>query len=101
MFYSEKFGAGFNVPTLVEYLNKESGETKTETYWKTYYEEKIADFEEFEKEDNYLYHIADKYTSTRISNAMDKIRRDMINTNRYEESDKVILYKDVFVDLYK
>lgn len=101
MFYSEKFGAGFNVPTLVEYLNKESGETKTEAEWKAYYESMIEDWEEFEKEDNYLYHIADKYTSTRISNAMDKIRRDMINTNRYEESDKVILYKDVFVDLYK
>ncbi len=101
MFYSEKFDADFNVPTLVEYLNKESGETKTEAEWKAYYESMIVDWDSFEKEDNYLYHIANKYTSTRISNAMDKIRRDMINTNRYEESDKVLLYKDVFVDLYK
>ena len=106
MFYSEKFGSDYNLPTLVEYLNKEKFGNNTKEYiteaeWKAYYEEMIADFEEFEKEDNYLYHIADKYTSTRIANAMDKIRRDMINTNRYEESDKVLLYKDVFVDLYK
>ena len=101
MFYSEKFGSDFALPTLVEYLNKESGENKTEAEWKAYYEEMISNWKEFEKEDNYLYHIADKYTSTRISNAMDRIRRDLINTNRYEESDKVLLYKDLFVDLYK
>ena len=101
MFYSESFNVNFSVPTLVEYLNKESGESKSADEWKTYYQSLISDWENFEKEDNYLFHTANNLTSAKVTNSLERIKRDMINTNRYEESDKVILYKNVFEDLYK
>ena len=101
MFYSEKFSTDYDVDNLVEYLNLESGLEKTEAEWKAYYEEMIEDWEAFEKEDNYLYHVVEKFTSNKITNSLERVKRDMINTNRYEESDKVILYRDVFADLIK
>ncbi len=101
MFYSESFKVDYSVPTLVEYLNKESGENKTEAEWKAYYESMLSDWENFERADNYLYHVANNLTSTKVTNTLDRIERDIINTNRYEESDKVLLYKNLFEDLYK
>ncbi len=101
MFYSESFNVDFSVPTLVEYLNKESGENKTENEWTEYYNSMVADWENFEKEDNYLYHVANTLTSAKVTNSLERIKRDIINTNRYEESDKVLLYKNLFEDLYK
>ncbi len=101
MFYSEKFGADFEIKDLVAYLNAESGLNKEEAGWTEYYNKMIQNWEEFEKEDNYLYHLAEKLTSAKVTNALDGIKRDIINTNRYEESDKVLLYKNLFEDLYK
>ena len=101
MFYSESFNIDYSVPTLVEYLNNESGENKSAEEWKSYYENLISDWENFEKEDNYLFHTANNLTSAKVTNSLERIKRDMINTNRYEESDKVVLYKNLFEDLYK
>ena len=67
----------------------------------SYYESLISDWENFEKEDNYLFHTANNLTSAKVTNSLERIQRDIINTNRYEESDKVILYKNLFEDLYK
>ncbi len=101
MFYSESYNVDYSVPTLVEYLNKESGENKSADEWKSYYENLISDWENFEKEDNYLFHTANNLTSAKVTNSLERIKRDIINTNRYEESDKVVLYKNLFEDLYK
>ncbi len=101
MFYSESFNIDYSVPTLVEYLNKESGENKTKEQWADYYESMISDWEEFAEENNYIYHVAETLTSAKVDKAVSSIERKIINTNRYEESDKVILYKDRFADLLK
>lgn len=101
MFYSEQFSIDYTVGSLVEYLNKESGETKTRDQWIEYYNSMVGNWEDFAKENNYLYNTANSLTTAKVNNALATIERELINANRYDVSNKVVLYKDRFQDLYK
>ncbi|MBQ7339454.1 MAG: hypothetical protein IJW43_01215 [Clostridia bacterium] len=101
MFYSEQFSIDYSVGSLVEYLNKEAGETKTRDQWIEYYNSMVEDWEEFANENNYLYNTANSLTTAKVNNALATVERELINANRYDVSDKVVLYKDRFQDLYK
>ena len=100
MFYSEKFGVDYSVDSLVEYLNKSSGENRTREQWISYYEEMIEDWENFEESEGYLYYSSTTLTDGKVVKALDQIERELINANRYEESDKVSIYMDRISDLW-
>ena len=100
MFYSEKFGVDYSVNTLVEYLNKTSGENRTREQWITYYEDMIEDWESFKENDDYLYYSSITLTDGKVVKALAQIERELINANRYEDSDKVTIYMDRISDLW-
>ncbi len=100
MFFSESFTVDFSAGTLVEYLNKVNGSSLDANGWATELQTLIADWEKFAERNDYLYYVASTLTDAKVNNALNEIQREMVNTNRYEESEKVTIYKDRFSDLW-
>ena len=101
MFYTQSFTVDYSAGSLIDYLNKETGKNLDKAGWSAYFDEMKADWEEFSKNEDYLYLTADSLTSAIVTNAFERLERNLINANRYEESDNVVIYEDRFSDLWK
>lgn len=101
MFYTQGFKVDYSAGSLTDYLNKETGKNLDKAGWSTYFNEMKADWKEFSKQEDYLYLTADSLTSAIVTNAFESLERNLINANRYEESDNVVIYEDRFSDLWK
>ncbi len=99
MFYSEALNVNVNYDTLVKYLNATYG-TKTESEWEEEYNQILADWDNYEGEDNYLYILQDMYTSKLVDNAIKENESQVVNEYRYN-NDYVVIYESRFADLKK
>ena len=59
----------------------------------------MADYEDFEDKDNYLYVLTDSIVSTAVQNALTKAQTALVNKYRYEEKDCVKIFENTFSDL--
>ena len=99
MFFSEKIDATYDYPTLISYLNKQYGVNETETYWENYYNEIVANWEDVEDTDNYLYVILNALATDAVEKAFDKEQKAILNEYVYSGSDYVVKYEDRYADL--
>lgn len=98
MFYSEILTVDSNCETLTEYLNKITGENKTEEEWETYYSEMLADWDNAD-EDFYLYTLATATANidTKLNNTENQIiKQYKYNSNYIVKNEKA--YKDLMAD---
>ena len=101
MFYSKLFEANVaECDNLVAFLNKESNQNLSRDEWIAKYNKRIEGWQDYDGEEDYLYHVVSSLTDVKVSNAMSELEREIINANRYEESNKVVIYKDRFSDLW-
>ena len=78
MFLSERYGETCDYATLESYLNKEYalGEYAN---WNAYYNAMMADWDNWEDTDNYLYVLVNSLSEVSITNALEKNKIDLIN----------------------
>lgn len=93
MFFSKVLGVESD--DLKEYLKKECGIENAEEY----FADMMADYEDFEDKDNYLYVLTDSIVSTAVQNALTKAQTALVNKYRYEEKDCVKIFENTFSDL--
>ena len=110
MFFSEVFERGSQM-SLVDYLNenclssvepgKYTDDNGVNGIWDEYYADMMANFFDWEDTDNYLYVLmaAEAHLSTRITSAMNKNDRELVNTYLYETEGAVVINTDAYADL--
>ncbi len=98
MFFSEVLDTNYDYKNLTDYLNAEYGD-KT---WTDEYSAMLADWDDYEDTDSYLYLLCDSLSSSAVSNAVSDYQRETLNEYRYkEDSTAVKLYQDRYADLMK
>lgn len=98
VFFSKVFSvtnAGYE--DLTAYLNAEYG-TKD---WGTVYTDMLANWDDYEDTDNYLYLLTNRITQNAVTKAIEDKRTEIINENIYGSNTKVVKHKDVYADLLK
>jgi hypothetical protein len=99
LFLSEVYKAQTGYATLVDYLNAEYGE-KTVTEWKDFFDDMVANWEDFEDTNNYLYVLMNNLSSTAVNNALTQANTEVLNKYVYAvDNDYVVVYEDRFADL--
>ncbi len=93
MFFAKKLD--IKSDNLKDYLKTECGIEDPEAE----FEAMMADYENYEDTDSYLYVLTDSIVSTAVSNAVTKARNELVNKYRYEESGRVTVYADRYSDL--
>lgn len=107
MFFSEVWNGDDVDKTKYSDLNKyldSLGIVKGDTEsWEEYFnaqKKDIATWEKFEKENNFLYFLANELISTQLTDATTRERTDIVTKYRYgEKKDSTVIYKDRFADL--
>lgn len=98
VFFSKVFSlnnAGYD--NLTDYLSAEYG-TKD---WASVYSQMIADWDNYEDTDNYLYLLTNRISQNATNRAIETKRTEIINEYIYGSNSKVTKYKDVYADLLK
>ncbi|MBQ9485338.1 MAG: hypothetical protein IJU83_00710 [Clostridia bacterium] len=99
MFCSEVFTATYEFATLNDYLDTLNIDKGSATTWEEYFNAQKADWENFEEENNYVYLLANELISGKLNSVASESKTAIINKYRYEEKNKVVIYKDRFADL--
>ncbi len=95
MFYSQTFTTNYDFDNLTKYLN--SIENKD---WQAEFASIIADYDDYEDTDSYLYRLTDSIASVKSSNAASDKQRKVLNKYIYDEDTcGVTWYKDRYADL--
>ena len=99
MFFSKALGANTDYDSLVKYLNvvMNKGE-KDLAGWKTELESMLANWDDIEDTDNYLYKLIELYANT--NTALSSKQAEIINTYK-NDSNCVVKYADRYADLLK
>ncbi len=84
MFFSEVFTANYGFINLVDYLNSLLGETKTEDYWKTEFENMLKDWDDYENKDSYLFLLTSELSTSKVTKAQNIRQTNVINQYTYE-----------------
>ncbi|MBO5927885.1 MAG: hypothetical protein J6Q32_03435 [Clostridia bacterium] len=100
MFYSQALGIDVNYDTLVAYLNATNGLNEDITYWQGKYNEILANWDDFDDADNYLYLMQNLYSSTLVENSIKEKEASIVNKYRHD-TDYVVIYESRFADLKK
>ncbi len=95
MFYSEVLEANYGFENLTEYLDDLYGAQD----WTEKLNDMLADWDEVEDTENYLYLLANSLFSTEVNNVVTKYQREMLNKYRYAEDGGVTLYESRYADL--
>ena len=93
IFFADCFN-GRDYSTLVAYLSEVDGITDAQTE----YEKMLADWEDYEDTDNYLYVLVNSLASTSVNNAFTKIQQEILNDYVYT-GNSVVKYADAYADL--
>ena len=95
MFYSQALGADTNYETLNEYLDSLDVEN-TFSSWEEYYNDMIANWDDYEEEDFYLYTLAELCANvdTNLTNKENSILKIYKN-----DESKVKIFESVYADL--
>ncbi len=93
IFFGDSFN-GRDYDTLEEYLNEVDDIYDVQAE----YEKMLADWEDYEDTDNYLYVLVNSLASTSVNNAFTKIQQEILNDYVYTGS-SVVKYTDAYADL--
>ena len=97
MFAGENFNpANYDFPTLVDFLNYQYGESKAS--WEDVYNEIMANWEDYEDTDNYLYVLINNLSSSFVTNSFTAIEQEVIR-EFVTNSNVVTKNQDVYKDL--
>lgn len=105
MFYSQVFTPNYDVLAglaegengLVKYLTQLYGDKN----WEEVLDEMIADFNDYEDNENYLYLLLSEVSSTTVNNAYTNEQRRICNENTYgAKKNNVVKYQDRYSDLF-
>ncbi len=100
MFFSEVYSVGTAVANnLTEYLNDRYVLDSNYTTWQEYYDAMMADWDEWEETDNFLYVLQDGLTSAKITNEINVYEKNVSNTYMYEKDGCVVKYEKAYEDL--
>lgn len=97
MFLSERYGSTYNYQTIEQYLNKEYS-LGDYADWQAYYNAMMADWDNWEDTNNYLYSLVNSLSSTAVNNALNKNRNDLVN-EYIRNGNYVVRYDEVYKDL--
>ncbi len=95
MFYSEVLEANYGYENLTDYLDVQYGAQD----WTKKLNDMLADWDEVEDTENYLYLLANSLFSTEVNNTVTNYQREMLNTYRYAEDGGVTIYESRYADL--
>ena len=99
MFVGENFNpTTYNFPTLKDFLNYQYGKTGDDVFWKAEYQKMMADWEEYEDTDNYMYVLIGNLSSTFVEEDYASIENKII-TDYVSNSEVVTINKDAYSDL--
>jgi hypothetical protein len=99
MFVGEKFNpATCNYPTLEDFLNNQYGKSGDANFWKAEYDKMMADWEDYEDTDNYMYVLIDLLSSTFVNRSYAAIEQEVIR-DYVSNSNVVTKNKNVYKDL--
>ena len=99
MFYSEKFDSTYDYDNLTDYLNAFC--TKTEATWADEFAAMLADFDDFEDKEHFLYTLLDSVSSTRVNKALANTQNDILGEYVYGDNKCVVKYESRYADLLK
>ena len=99
LFYSEVINPTYDYTTLTAYLDKFC--KKTASSWEEEFDAMIANFEDFEDKDHYLYTLIDSVSSSKVSGALTEEQNKILNTYVYGENSCVVKYESRYADLLK
>lgn len=96
LFFSEKFTVDYGFDSLTKYLDSEYGAKD----WQAEFAKMIADFDEYEETDTYLYMLFNSLTANKVNAALTKNQNSLLDKYLHNEATKgVTLYKDTYKDL--
>ena len=102
MFFSEKFTAEKTVAdNLIDYMNAEFDLPEGITTWQNYFDNMVKDFGEWEDTNNYMYLLLDAISSSKITNQINRLERDVVNEYLYEKDNAVVIFEKAYSDLLK
>ena len=99
MFYSELLTVHDEYETLEGYLNSLGIDMMGASDWETYYNNMLADYEDFEDKDNYLYLLTDSVISAALTNAETNAQNEIVNKYRYDTEGCVQIFSELYADL--
>ena len=94
MFFSQILNVDTNYATLEDYLNYLSGEQKTAEQWEAYYDDMLANWDDFEDTDFYLYLLMNAQSDSLVSTKLSELENDIYDRNE----SKVVKYTDRYSD---
>lgn len=98
MFFSQTFRAGTSTSdNLVDYLNKEYGERD----WEQYYNDMLNEYDDWEDTDNYMYVLLNTLSSVKVTNAINRNEKAIVNKYTYEKQGCVQKFEKAYSDLIK
>lgn len=101
MFVGENFNpATYNFDTLEAFLNYQYGKNGDATFWETEYDKMMADWEDYEDTDNYLYVLINDLSSSFVDKSYKSIENKIIK-DYVSNSNVVTKNQDVYKDLIK
>ena len=107
MFFSEVYNVGSAVAdTLEEYLNykysledyKDADGNKYAS-WLDFYNDMLANWNDWEYTDNFLYILQDAKTSLKVTNQQNLFERNIVNKYTYEVKDSIVIFEKAYQDL--
>ncbi len=99
MFYSELLTVHEEYATLEGYLDSLGIDMMGASDWETYYNNMLADYEDFEDKDNYLYLLTDSVISAALTNAETNAQNEIVNKYRYDTEGCVQIFSELYADL--
>lgn len=86
MFYSQALEQNYLVAeTLVDYLNYLNGTNYDREYWEEQYNNMLADWDEYEETDSYLYQLANSVVSHTVEHAVTNWETEILNKYKFEQ----------------
>lgn len=101
MFAGENFNpATYNFATIEAFLNYQYGKTGDATFWKAEYDKMMADWNDYEDTDNYMYILINELSATLVNNSFTSIQQEVIR-EYVSNSNVVTKNQDAYKDLIK
>ena len=99
MFFSEVFTADYGFESLEDYLEYLGIERGNDS-WDEYLAARMGDWEQFEKDNDYLYILANEFISDKLSAETTETKNNIVNLYRWgAQKDKVTVYESRYSDL--
>lgn len=101
MFAGENFNpATYNFATIEAFLNYQYDKTGDSAFWQTEYDKMMANWNDYEDTDNYMYVLINELSSTIVSNSFTSIQQEVIR-DYVSNSSVVTKNQDTYKDLIK